>query len=122
VDAVSKGSAPVVFGDGRQTRDFIHVRDVAAANALAATKPLIRSNSYNIGRGEETSLLQILEVIKEQNPSTAPFEYRPFRRGDIVRSVSSPRRFCDETGFRPAISIPVGLQEMCKSSARAVGP
>lgn len=111
VDACVRGQAPVVFGNGLQTRDFIHVRDLARANAAAATTN-VPSGSYNIGCGREIQLLEILKTLRELHPTLPPTEFKPARTGDIVRSVCDPSRFRKHTGFATEATLRGGLQEM----------
>ncbi len=104
--------APVIFGDGRQTRDFVHVRDIARANLLAATQPLRHSGSFNICSGRETSLLEIIALLKQAQPDLPAPEFRPERVGDIRRSLGDPAQAKTMLGFEAQVDLAESLVEL----------
>ncbi|MGB1925835.1 MAG: NAD-dependent epimerase/dehydratase family protein, partial [Rubripirellula sp.] len=65
VSMILSGKQPIIYGDGEQSRDFVYVGDVARANILAATTPGISGSTFNIGRGERTSLLELLTKLSD---------------------------------------------------------
>lgn len=75
-----------IFGDGTQTRDFIYVGDIAAANvaAVTATRP---EGTYNIGTQTETSINELIAIINKITGRAVEVRYRPARQGDIYRSA-----------------------------------
>ncbi len=75
------GETPVVFGDGEQTRDFIYVKDIAAANLSALTRG--DNSVINVSTGVKTSVNKLLEIMSD---GTAKAEYRDARKGDILHS------------------------------------
>jgi UDP-glucose 4-epimerase len=113
MDRLAAGQPPIIFGDGLQTMDMIHVRDVARANILAAVAPA-SDIALNIGSGRETSLLGLAELLAEVmgRRGLKPV-FEPERAVNPV-----PRRLADVTAARNAIgfeaSIPVdaGLSEL----------
>ncbi|MCZ7570151.1 MAG: NAD-dependent epimerase/dehydratase family protein [Ardenticatenaceae bacterium] len=109
--AVLNGRPCRIFGDGEQTRDFVYVADVVHANLLAATVPLPdKSAVFNIGRGEQTSLNQIVAILGELVPQSVNVVYESERHGDIRHSVAniSLARTC--LGYMPRVSIRDGLR------------
>lgn len=80
---MEKGESPVIFGDGTQTRDFVHVDDVVAANKLALTKG--SGEIFNIGTGVETSVTMIYEALKARIPQSGEVVYAPARKGEVQR-------------------------------------
>jgi UDP-glucose 4-epimerase len=106
-----EGKAVTVYGDGRQTRDFIAVSDVARANMLAATKPDLASGITNICTGQPVSLNEILAIFSAYFPSAPPPMYAPARLGDIVHSSGDPSRAQSELGFMAETRIEAGLSE-----------
>src|SRR5947208_13704188 len=64
MERIRSGQPPIIFGDGRQTMDFIHVEDIARANILAATSPAT-DVAVNVGSGRETSLLELAQRLLE---------------------------------------------------------
>jgi UDP-glucose 4-epimerase len=113
MDRLAAGLPPIIFGDGLQTMDMIHVRDVARANVLAAAAPA-SDVALNVGSGTETSLLGLAELISEVmgRPGLSPV----FQEARAVNPV--PRRLADVSAARDAIgfeaSVPLseGLAEL----------
>ena len=84
--ALIDGRRPTVFGDGRQTRDWVDVSDVARANLIAAEADV--TGPFNIGRGEETSVLDLIDAlndVSDRGPLAEP-EFAPERPGEVRRS------------------------------------
>jgi UDP-glucose 4-epimerase len=103
---------PIIFGDGKQTRDFVFVKDVAEANILAAESDA--AGVYNIGRGERVSINRLAElVIKLVGNSVEPVHEEP-RPGDIKHSladISKARQF----GYNPKYNLEEGLRETIRA-------
>ncbi len=111
--ALEAGRAPEVFEDGAQLRDFVHVRDVAAANVLALTEPAV-TGAFNVASGEPRSVGEMARALAEAFGSRAP---RPvvtggFRLGDVRHVVASPRRAERELGFRAHVPFEEGMREL----------
>ncbi|HEV7918930.1 MAG TPA: NAD-dependent epimerase/dehydratase family protein [Solirubrobacterales bacterium] len=102
-----QGERPTVFGDGTQTRDYIHVSDVVAANLLAADSGL--TGALNIGAGNETSVLDLINALSPH--ATADFTpiFEPPRLGELPRSALDASKAKAELGWRPQIEIAPGL-------------
>lgn len=111
-DRYAKGLPVTVFGDGHQTRDFISVHDVAAANALAATKPGLESSSFNICTGESRSLLDLVNALKLQYPDAPTPVFGEERSGDIKHSLGSPQRAKRKLGFKAQIDFEAAIAEL----------
>jgi UDP-glucose 4-epimerase len=111
--AFKGGWTPVIFGDGEQTRDFVYVDDVVAANLSA----LGRSGVYNVGTGVETSVNDLYAAcVRVAGVSVEP-EQKPERPGEIQRSVVDPSLAGRELGWEPATPLEVGLAETWRSIA-----
>jgi UDP-glucose 4-epimerase len=111
-----EGNPVTIFGDGRQTRDFISVHDIARANVIAATQPGLKSGSANICTGRATTLEEVVAQFSREYPQVpAPTRAAP-RTGDIQHSVGAPEVAADELGFRAAVSVETGLQELMQLS------
>ncbi len=99
-----------VYGDGKQTRDLIFVRDVAQANLMAAEHPAAPGQVFNICTGRETAILDLLDVLDTLCPgSPAPVFAEP-RPGDIYKSLGSPAKALNLLGFRADTSLRDGLK------------
>lgn len=107
------GQRPVVFGDGRQTRDFMYVEDTARAIALAGVVPGVEGQTFNLGTGSEVSILEgiaaIARVLGRDDLSPLHLEPRP---GDVRRLHGDPRRFAELTGFAPRVSFEEGITRL----------
>jgi UDP-glucose 4-epimerase len=104
---------PAVFGDGRQTRDWVEVSDVVRANLLAAGKTDL-NGPVNIGHGHETSVLDLLAALDEvsdRGPLSDP-EFVPERPGEVRRSCLDVTRAARELGWAPEIELAGGLRRI----------
>ncbi len=104
------GTAPTVFGDGGQTRDWVDVSDVVAANLLAADATL--TGPVNIGHGQETSVLDLVTALDEVSPDRRLPEpnYAPERPGEVRRSCLDVTRARTELGWEARVSLRDGLR------------
>jgi len=104
------GQPIIIYGDGKQSRDFIFVKDVVRANLLAAESDSA-GEPYNICTGRETNLLDLLEELSELSPHQPKVRFEAPRPGDIYRSVGSPEKATGALGFRAATSLANGLAQ-----------
>ncbi len=102
-----EGRTPTVFGDGRQTRDWVEVGDVVRANLLAADRPEL-AGAVNIGHGEETSVVELLDARREAGPMPDP-TFAEARAGEVQRSCLDVRRAREELGWEATVSLRDGL-------------
>jgi UDP-glucose 4-epimerase len=105
---VLAGEAPVINGDGLQTRDFVHVDDVAAANLLALERTPV-TGPVNIGTGVETSVNAICAALSKAAGSSVDAIHAPARPGEQRRSCLSPKLAERVLGWRPAVPLGEGL-------------
>ena len=101
----------MVFGDGGQTRDLIFVGDVVRANFAAAAHPSAPGGVFNICTGNETRILDLIEILQDLVPSAPAPEFAAPRIGDIYRSIGSPQKAADTIGFRAQTSLADGLKQ-----------
>lgn len=100
-----------VEGDGTQTRDFVHVDDVVQANLAAATTDYV-GTAFNVGSGEETSILELAEAVREAANADAPIEHVDPREGDIQRSCADISRARTYLEYAPTIDLQTGLRDL----------
>jgi UDP-glucose 4-epimerase len=105
-----------IFGDGGQTRDFISVHDVVAANLFAATTPGM-AGVYNVGYGGEMTVLELAQRIIRATGSRSVIQHAPTRAGDVRHTRADVTRLL-ASGFRPTTSVDAALAELV-TSARA---
>ncbi|MES0446040.1 MAG: SDR family oxidoreductase [Desulfobacterales bacterium] len=116
-DDILAGRNPTVFGDGLQTRDFIFVRDVVEANLLAMNnRGLGKGEVFNIATGRRTSLLDLLNVLKDLVGKNVNPQIKDARRGDVRHSVADITRAQRELGFTPRYGLREGLGELLEIS------
>jgi len=97
----------VIYGDGRQTRDFIYVDDVSEAIHCVINYP--RNNVYNIGSGQGISINQLFNKVRSILGLNVEPVYKPSRTGDIEHSIANINRAINEIGWRPKTSLEDGL-------------
>jgi UDP-glucose 4-epimerase len=103
------GRAPTVFGDGLQTRDWVDVSDVVQANLLAAASEL--SGAFNIACGEETSVIDLLDALRDVGDAgLAEPVFAPERPGEVRRSCLDVTRAREELGWEARMQLREGLR------------
>jgi len=108
---IREGGRPKIFGDGTQTRDYIYVGDVVRAQLAAAEAEV--GGEINVGTGSETSVLDLVAVMKELVPEAAEtFEpqFEPARLGEIERSCLDIARAREVLGFEAQTSLRAGMR------------
>lgn len=110
VDRLVTGQPIAIYGDGRQSRDFVYVKDVVHANLLAAETEAA-GEAYNVCSGRETTLLDLLEELSEIAPRQPEVRFEAPRSGDIYRSLGSPAKAEQAFGFRALTSLADGLAQ-----------
>jgi UDP-glucose 4-epimerase len=108
---IREGGRPKIYGDGKQTRDYIYVGDVVRAQLAAAEAEV--GGEINVGTGRETSVLDLVAVMKELVPEAAEtFEpqFEPARLGEIERSCLDVTRAREVLGFEAQTSLREGMR------------
>ncbi len=108
---MADGKSPLIYGDGKQTRDFIYVEDVVHANMLAMKNRKIKCDIFNIATGKETSLNEIVETLNGILGTNLKANYDEERMGDIRRSVADISKARKILGFKPKYSLKAGLKK-----------
>lgn len=107
-----RGKPLTVYGDGEQTRDFIHVKDVSEAALLALEHEKVNNEIFNVGSGRETSVNRLAELLIKIYGEKVKVVYEKPRRGDIKRSYADIRKIRKVLGFKPKTSLESGLEEL----------
>jgi UDP-glucose 4-epimerase len=110
-----EGGRPTIYGDGTQTRDYDYVGDVVAANLAAVETDT--AGPYNVGTGVETSVLELVDALREVGGATEAFqpEFAPERPGEVQRIAIDPSRAREELGWEPAVQLRDGLERTLAS-------
>lgn len=111
IRAVLDGAPMHIHGDGSQSRDFIHVTDVARATVMAATSPGIGGGVLNIGSGRSVTVANLAEILQDLVPEMREPVHEPPRPGDIHFSVADIGRAQQVMGFEAETGLPPGLIE-----------
>jgi UDP-glucose 4-epimerase len=112
MERVARGEAPLIFGDGTQTMDFVHVHDIARANLLAARAD-VTDDVYNIASGVETSLLGLAEALLAAMDSDLQPEFGPARKvNNVTRRLADITAAERDLGWRPEIELVPGLRDL----------
>jgi nucleoside-diphosphate-sugar epimerase len=107
--ACAAGEAPVIFGDGLQSRDFTFVADVVAANLASLRAPLAGAHALNIGAGATTTVLDVARTICRVSGAGVEPKHAPARAGDIKHSLADTERAYRAIGFRAETRLEEGL-------------
>lgn len=112
-DRLRKSQPPIIQGDGRQTRDFVHVRDVVEANMLAMAVKKAAGEAFNIGTGLSTSISKLAEIIIEARgrEKIRPV-YAPPRRGDVRHSCADIGKARRILGYSPTVRLRDYVREL----------
>ncbi len=118
--ACESRSAPRVFEDGGQRRDFVHVRDVAAANVLALLAPGRVGGAYNVASGQVCTIAEMAcAVASAYDDVPAPVVTGEYRVGDVRHVTASPERARRAFGFVAQVAPAQGLREFATAPMRA---
>ncbi|MGB1793804.1 MAG: NAD-dependent epimerase/dehydratase family protein, partial [Candidatus Poseidoniaceae archaeon] len=116
IDRFSRGIQPSIYGSGAQSRDFVHVHDVARLLVDLATSewPQPKQSVYNVGTGKAVTIIQLASLIHELTQPDVAFEpsFQPVRLGDIEHSVASIEAIRRDLRWEPKISLEDGLREL----------
>jgi dTDP-L-rhamnose 4-epimerase len=116
--ALAAGQAPRVLEDGRQTRDFIHVRDVARANLLALTAPEPVPGPLNVASGTPRTVGELAAALAAATGGPAPKVVGGWRPGDVRHVFASPALAADRLGFHATIPFEEGIAELATAPLR----
>lgn len=108
LECIASDMDPVVYGDGKQTRDFIHVRDVCSG-VSRVLRSGADNQTYNLSSGSSTSLSELLKHLGAISRKRLAPVFKAPRQGDVVRSEISNRRFVSRYGWHPKVSLHQGL-------------
>ncbi|MEU9284820.1 NAD-dependent epimerase/dehydratase family protein [Streptomyces sp. NPDC048275] len=119
--ALARGEAPRVFEDGRQRRDFVHVRDVAAANVAAleaAEAPSGALTTYNTGSGEPHTVGKMARALADACGGPEPVVTGEYRLGDVRHITADSARLRAEFGWKPQVGFEEGMAEFARAGMR----
>lgn len=111
MDQARTGEPITVHGDGSQTRDFVHVRDVVEANLLAATAD-VSGEAFNIGTGRSVSVSELATAVKALRRTSSDIVHLDARPGDIQQSRADISKAQSRLGYTPTVDLEAGLETL----------
>jgi len=112
LDAIDRGEAPTIYGDGSEAFDFVAVEDCGAAN-VCAMKADTNDRFYNVGTGKRTSLKEVAEKLIKLTGCSKPIQFAPRSQATLVRNrIGSAKRASEEIKFNAKIDLDDGLQRL----------
>jgi len=119
----AQGKAPLIYEDGFQTRDFIHVSDVVSANILALTREEASGEIFNVGTGHPTSILEMASAVSKRfGNGDVPKPSYQFRAGDVRHCWADSTKIRTRLGFEPQRIFPAGLEDVVAMEGAVRGP
>jgi dTDP-L-rhamnose 4-epimerase len=106
------GKPPLIFEDGKQTRDFIHVRDVAKACLRALKEVEASGMALNVGTGQATTIAQLASILHRELGGPTPKVVGRFRSGDVRHCFADISAIRDHLEWGPSISLEQGMTEL----------
>ena len=108
-----ENTPPTIYGDGRQTRDFVHVRDVAQANMLAMESSEVKCNVFNVATGRTINIEGLLRIVKDVTcVQDVEHRYGPARPGDGRFGAASIDKISRILQYKPNVNLETGLREL----------
>lgn len=122
VELLTTGKQPIVHGDGLQSRDFIHVKDLVRAihELLECDWDLVDSHAYNIASQSQTTILDLIELINTSIAKLSPEletikpNFEQSRKGDIMHSFADISKITNTINWRPSIELSHGIEELVR--------
>ena len=111
LDRLDAGESPIVYGDGSQAYDFIHVTDCAEAN-LCAMKADTVDAFYNVGTGMRTTIKELAELLLQTTGSNQEICYEPSGLTFVQNRIGCPRKAAKEIGFTATVPLEEGLRQV----------
>ncbi|QQK75701.1 SDR family oxidoreductase [Salicibibacter cibarius] len=111
IHALLSHQTPLIYGDGKQSRDFTYIDNVVSANLLAAEAPKLQGEAINIGSGERTDLVTLVKKINVILGTDIAPVYTSERAGDVMHSLADLRLAENLVGYRPGVSFTEGLKQ-----------
>ncbi len=116
--SLEAGGAPQVYEDGRQTRDFVHVRDIAEANVRSVEGELPGFTPLNVSSGHPVSIGEVARLLSQARQGPPPEVTGAYRSGDVRHIVADPSRAVEALGFRASVLPSEGLRQFAWAPLR----
>jgi len=117
LEQAGSGQPLTVHGDGAQTRDFVHVSDVVAANVAAATTDAV-GRAYNVGTGDSIQIRELAELVRSVTGANVDVVHTEARDGDVARSEADASRARRDLDWEATVDLSDGLRGLAETAAR----
>ncbi len=121
ISSLLRGKQPLIYGDGKQSRDFVHVSDVVEAFRLACTAPKAEGEVFNIASGSRVSVSGLLAVFNQLLEIEVQPDYKDARPADVRHSLAETIKAQEVLGFRPRVGLHEGLVKTMLWYRRSLG-
>jgi UDP-glucose 4-epimerase len=108
-DRLLRDEQPIVYGEGKPTRDYVHVADIARCFVLAAENG--QAGTFNVGWGQEVSVLELLEALQRAAGTNVEPRFEPLRPGELDRSAIDSSVAAETLGWRPEVGLGDGIAD-----------
>jgi len=112
---IARGERPVIYGDGKQTRDFVYVTDVARAALLVCEQEAAVGDVFNVAGGKQTSVLQLAAVLNQVLDTSLTPTFAPARSGEVRFSQADVRRAREALEWEPQVTLQEGLSRLVRA-------
>lgn len=107
------GKPPIIFEDGNQSRDFVHVSDICQALILAMEKKAANGETFNVGTGTAVTIGEVAEIITEKiNSNLKPIYNQNYRIGDIRHCIADISKIKTKLGYSPTLNLKEGIDDL----------
>ena len=111
ISSILKNKIPNIYGDGKQTRDFIFIDDIINANLLAMNTEINAGSIFNVATATETSLMDLINILEKIFDREINPKFLLKRKGDIYRSYANIENIKNQLGFKPKNDILTGVKK-----------
>jgi UDP-glucose 4-epimerase len=115
---MTRGERPVIYGDGRQTRDFVYVADVVRAVLLACEQKAAVGRVFNVAGGGQTTILELATGLNQTLDTNLTPTFAPARAGEVRFSQGNARQARETLGWETQISLREGLSRLAEAEYR----
>ena len=115
---MTRGERPVIYGDGKQTRDFVYVADVVRALLLACERDAAIGTAFNVAGGRQTSILELTATLNRVVGASLAPTFAPARAGEVRFSEGDTRRAQEALGWQATVSLREGLTRLIREEYR----
>lgn len=110
IERLQNGKPPIIYGDGTQTRDFVHVHDVVSAMKMVTSNEKAAGQTFNVATGIPTTINQLAQLLAELvGGEKIKLQYRAARQGDLKQSYADTQKARTRLGFEPKVALKRGL-------------